>query len=86
MSKRVILDVDTGTDDAVAIMMAALHPDIELVACTTVWGNTTGAGGNVVSKTADGTVQSTQVFGRVPPQLTPSAGVYTDTVTVTVTY
>lgn len=53
---------------------------------TTVWGNTTGAGGNVVSKTADGTVQSTQVFGRVPPQVTPSAGVYTDTVTVTVTY
>lgn len=36
---RIILDVDTGTDDAVAIMMAALHPDIELLACTTVWGN-----------------------------------------------
>jgi len=35
----VILDVDTGTDDAIAIMMAALHPDIDLVACTTVWGN-----------------------------------------------
>jgi inosine-uridine nucleoside N-ribohydrolase len=39
MARRVILDVDTGTDDAIAIMMAALSPDIELLACTTVWGN-----------------------------------------------
>jgi purine nucleosidase/ribosylpyrimidine nucleosidase len=35
----VILDVDTGTDDAVAIMFAALHPELELVAVTTVNGN-----------------------------------------------
>jgi inosine-uridine nucleoside N-ribohydrolase len=34
-----ILDVDTGTDDAVAIMLAALHPALDLVACTTVSGN-----------------------------------------------
>ncbi len=34
-----ILDVDTGTDDAVALMFAALHPDLELVAATTVNGN-----------------------------------------------
>ena len=37
--RKLILDVDTGTDDAVAIMLAALHPDLELVACTTVNGN-----------------------------------------------
>ncbi len=37
--KNVILDVDTGTDDAIAIMLAALHPEINLVACTTVNGN-----------------------------------------------
>jgi inosine-uridine nucleoside N-ribohydrolase len=37
--RKVILDVDTGTDDAVAVMLAALHPAIELVACTTVRGN-----------------------------------------------
>lgn len=37
--RRIILDVDTGNDDAVAIMMAGLHPDIELLACTTVAGN-----------------------------------------------
>ncbi|WP_323119239.1 nucleoside hydrolase [Burkholderia alba] len=36
---KLVLDVDTGTDDAVAIMLAALHPDLELVACTVVNGN-----------------------------------------------
>src|SRR4051812_26376426 len=39
MAQKLILDVDTGTDDAVAIMFAALHPDLELVAVTTVNGN-----------------------------------------------
>jgi inosine-uridine nucleoside N-ribohydrolase len=39
MTRKVILDVDTGTDDAVAIMFAALHPDIDLLAVTTVNGN-----------------------------------------------
>ena len=41
MATRVILDVDTGTDDAVALMIAALSPDLELVGATTVNGNTT---------------------------------------------
>jgi inosine-uridine nucleoside N-ribohydrolase len=36
---RVILDVDTGTDDAIALMVAALSPDIELIGATTVNGN-----------------------------------------------
>ena len=40
MPTKVILDVDTGTDDAVALMTAALSPDIELVGATTVNGNT----------------------------------------------
>jgi inosine-uridine nucleoside N-ribohydrolase len=40
MPTKVILDVDTGTDDAVALMVAALSPDIELVGATTVNGNT----------------------------------------------
>lgn len=39
MPRKVILDVDTGSDDAVAIMLAALHPDIDLVAVCTVKGN-----------------------------------------------
>jgi len=41
MPTKVILDVDTGTDDAVALMVAALSPDIELLGATTVNGNTT---------------------------------------------
>jgi inosine-uridine nucleoside N-ribohydrolase len=39
VARKLILDVDTGTDDAVALMMAALHPDLELLAATTVNGN-----------------------------------------------
>ena len=39
MARQLILDVDTGTDDAVALMLAALHPDLELVGATTVNGN-----------------------------------------------
>jgi len=39
MAQQLILDVDTGTDDAVALMLAALHPDLELIGATTVNGN-----------------------------------------------
>ncbi|MEZ4662121.1 MAG: nucleoside hydrolase [Caldilineaceae bacterium] len=39
MPTKVILDVDTGTDDAVALMIAALSPDLELIGATTVVGN-----------------------------------------------
>ena len=39
MATKVILDVDTGTDDAVALMLAALSPDLELIGATTVVGN-----------------------------------------------
>jgi inosine-uridine nucleoside N-ribohydrolase len=41
MPTKVILDVDTGTDDAVALMTAALSPDLDLIGATTVNGNTT---------------------------------------------
>jgi inosine-uridine nucleoside N-ribohydrolase len=41
MATKVILDVDTGTDDAVALMVGALSPDIDLVGATSVNGNTT---------------------------------------------
>jgi len=40
MATKIILDVDTGTDDAVALMTAALSPDVELVGATVVNGNT----------------------------------------------
>lgn len=40
MAIPVILDVDTGIDDALAIIFAARHPDIDLRAITCVAGNT----------------------------------------------
>lgn len=34
--KKVILDVDTGSDDAIAIILAVLHPDLDVLGITTV--------------------------------------------------
>lgn len=39
MAEKVILDVDTGSDDAVAEMAAILSEDLEVVAICTTWGN-----------------------------------------------
>lgn len=51
---------------------------------TVVWGEAIGT--NTVAGTGDGAIQNLTVYGRVPPQETPAAGTYTDTVTVTVSY
>ena len=39
MTVPLILDVDTGVDDACALLLAALHPDVDLRAVTCVGGN-----------------------------------------------
>lgn len=39
MTRKMIIDTDTASDDAVALMMALRHPDIEVVAITIVAGN-----------------------------------------------
>lgn len=39
MPQKVILDVDTGGDDAVAILLAGHHPALELAAVTVTHGN-----------------------------------------------
>jgi len=51
---------------------------------TQVWGDTIGS--NTVAATGTGSAQTYTVFGRVLPQSAPSAGIYTDTVVVTITY
>ena len=47
--RRVVLDVDTGVDDACAILLAGAHPGLELVAVTCVGGN--ASVDNVVTNT-----------------------------------
>ncbi len=37
--RRVVLDVDTGVDDALAILLAVAHPALEVAAITCVGGN-----------------------------------------------
>src|SRR5258707_12667476 len=39
MTRKMIIDTDTASDDAVAILMALQHPDIEVEAITVVSGN-----------------------------------------------
>jgi inosine-uridine nucleoside N-ribohydrolase len=56
--RKLILDVDTGTDDAVAIMLAALHPELELIGCTTVNGNVE------IEYTTDNTLRTLDYIGR----------------------
>jgi inosine-uridine nucleoside N-ribohydrolase len=58
VARKLILDVDTGTDDAVAIMLAALHPELELVGVTTVNGNVT------VEHCTDNSLRTLDFIGR----------------------
>jgi purine nucleosidase len=39
MTLRCVIDCDPGVDDAMALWYGLLHPEIEVVAITTVWGN-----------------------------------------------
>lgn len=54
---KMILDVDTGSDDAVAIMLAVLHPRVELLGITTVAGN------KEINFTTDNTLRVVELLG-----------------------
>ena len=43
-------------------------------------------GTNTLAGTGTGLAQSATVYGRIPPQATPSPGTYNDTIVVTLTY
>lgn len=62
MRTPIIMDVDTGIDDALALMLAARHPDLDLQAVTCVSGNTSLT--NVVANTR--AVLDLVGAGRVP--------------------
>jgi inosine-uridine nucleoside N-ribohydrolase len=58
VARRVVLDVDTGSDDAVAIMFAALHPKLDLLGVSTVNGNAP------LVNTTDNTLRVLDFIGR----------------------
>lgn len=47
MPRKMIIDTDTASDDAVAILMALQHPDIDVEAITVVSGNVPMAQGSI---------------------------------------
>ncbi len=51
---------------------------------STLWGETSGT--DTVAATGTGAVQAHAMYGRAPAQQTATAGGYSDTITVTVTY
>ncbi len=61
MAKKVILDVDTGSDDAIAILAALASPELEVVAICTVAGNKS------IDKTTENTLRVLDLFGSNVP-------------------
>jgi purine nucleosidase len=53
-----ILDVDTGVDDALALLYAVASPEVELIGATTVMGNVT------IEHTTENTLAVLEVAGR----------------------
>ena len=73
------------TGSSAATVAYGLYQDS---ARSTVWGATPppAAGANTVSGVGTGSAQALTIYGRVPPQPTPTQGTYNDTVLVTLTY
>ena len=61
MAKKIILDVDTGSDDAVAIMTALGCEDLDVVGICCVWGNL------AVEDTTENTLRLVSALGKDTP-------------------
>jgi inosine-uridine nucleoside N-ribohydrolase len=70
MPLPVILDCDTGTDDAVAILCAVLEPRVQLLGVSTVWGN------HDVADTTDNTLRVLDLVGAAVPVFSGLNGPY----------
>ena len=58
---KVILDVDTGSDDAVAIMLAACSEELDILGITVTWGN------RPVENCVENTLRVLELLGREIP-------------------
>jgi purine nucleosidase len=63
-----VIDCDTGIDDAQAILYALRSPGIEVVALTTVWGNAP------VERTTENTLRLLEIVERPEVPVAPGAG------------
>ena len=71
MKRKFLIDTDTASDDAVALLMALRHPDVEVVAITVVSGNVPLAQGVVNALvTAELCDSKTPVFAGADKPLT----------------
>lgn len=68
MSIKVIVDTDTGVDDAMGCALALRSPELEVVAFTSVFGNVS------VDLTTENTAYLMEVFGRTDIPLAKGAG------------
>ncbi len=65
---KVIYDTDPGVDDAMALLLLVRHPDVELLAVTTVFGNAT------IETTTRNALFLKQAFGFAAPVARGAAG------------
>src|SRR5689334_22257259 len=55
---RAVIDCDPGVDDTMALFFGLLCPDVDVVAITTVWGNTR------VEATTENALRLLEIVGR----------------------
>ena len=67
MKRKMIIDTDCGSDDAVALLMACVDPDIEILGITTVHGNVP------LALATKNTLQTLEVCGRTDIPVYPGA-------------